>query len=223
MTVLALETSGTALSVAVVDAGGQTLFAAFQRRRRGHAEALMPLVERALATAGIAACDLSLLAVSTGPGTFTGVRIGLAAARGLKLALGIPLAGIGSLDCIATSAGRRRPSRPVMAAIDARREQVYVQVFGPDDVAWRQPWTAPAAMSARAAAAMLVDGSVLAGSGAALVADHVDCKVTVLDQVEPEARTVARLALWRGGGAAGAPAPKPLYLRAPDAVPQAAR
>ncbi|MEC9346222.1 MAG: tRNA (adenosine(37)-N6)-threonylcarbamoyltransferase complex dimerization subunit type 1 TsaB [Pseudomonadota bacterium] len=220
MTVLALETSGSALSVAVLDTDGTVRAAAFQRRQRGHAEELMPMLGRVLARAGATMPDLSLLAVTVGPGTFTGVRIGLAAARGLRLALRLPLVGLTSLEVIAAAAAQRAPDTPVLAAIDARRDQVYVQLFGPEGGAWQTAWTGPAAMGAEAAAAMLVPGTVLAGSGAALVAAKATVDVTMLPGMEPQAGIAGGLALARGHGGAGTPPPKPLYLRAPDAKVQ---
>ncbi len=174
----------------------------------------------ALTAAGLKASDLSAVAVTIGPGTFTGVRIGLAAARGLRLACGIPLTGVTTLELMAHTAARRWPDRPVMAALDARRDQVYAQYFRRGDGPYAEAWSAPAALSAAGAAAMLNPGSVIVGSGAALIAGHLETPSTMtVAEVWPDAADMIGLVSERPLTGANAPAPKPVYLRAPDAVP----
>lgn len=180
----------------------------------------MPLLERVLAAGGVDAAELDAVAVTVGPGTFTGLRIGLAAARGFRVALGIPVVGFTTLEVLAAAAARRWPDRPVMAALDARRDQVYAQYFRRAGGPFAEAWSGPAAMPAAAAAAMLVPESVVAGSGAALVAAHLGTDLPALadDGMEPDARILAELAAARGLPGRLTPPPKPLYLRAADAV-----
>ena len=182
-------------------------------RRRGHAEALLPMVAAVLAEAGLDCAALDAIAVTRGPGTFTGVRIGLAAARALALASGRPAIGLTTLEVLAAGVGEEGVGRPVLAAIEARRGQVYAQLFpsGPP----------PAALEAEAAAALAGGGPVcLAGDAAprlaALIAARAPAaSVTVAEgDGQPDAAVAARLARRR----APAPTPPaPLYLRAPDA------
>ncbi|WP_416897036.1 MAG: tRNA (adenosine(37)-N6)-threonylcarbamoyltransferase complex dimerization subunit type 1 TsaB [Minwuia sp.] len=217
--ILGIDTATDALSVAIGDGSG-IAFSAFQRRRRGHAEALAPLIHRALTATGLAAADLSAIGVTVGPGTFTGLRIGLAAARGMRLALKRPLTGVSTLELIAVRATARWPDRPVLAALDARRGQVYAQYFRRADGPWPEAWSAPFAAPAAAAADLLRSGSVIAGNGAALVIAETDGAAIIADNtVAPDAADLVRLISHRPPGSAIAPPPAPLYLRAADAVP----
>jgi tRNA threonylcarbamoyladenosine biosynthesis protein TsaB len=121
--ILAFDTSA-AHCAAVVLCDGQIVGEAFEAMEKGQAERLMPLLEGVLSDAGIAWVDLTTIAVGTGPGNFTGVRIAVAAARGLALGLGIPAIGVTRLEAIAYGL-----PRPVTVVEDARRGDVYVQAF----------------------------------------------------------------------------------------------
>lgn len=214
--ILAIDTASRALSIALGDGRGVS-FAAHQLRSRGQAENLMPMIERGFRATGSTAADLTGLAVTVGPGTFTGLRIGLAAARAMRVALNIPLLGMTALEVLAADAARRFPDRPVLAALDARRDQVYAQMFRRAEPPFAECWSAPVAVAAESAALMAVSGTVLIGNGAALVASHVAGQTVVLDGVEPDARHLLRLAAARSLPSCPVPAPGPLYLRAPDA------
>lgn len=214
--ILAIDTASRALSIALGDGRGVS-FAAHQLRSRGQAENLMPMIERGFRATGSTAADLTGLAVTVGPGTFTGLRIGLAAARAMRVALNIPLLGMTALEVLAADAARRFPDRPVLAALDARRDQVYAQMFRRAEPPFAECWSAPVAVAAEGAALMAVSGAVLIGNGAALVAPHVAGETVVLDGVEPDARHLLRLAAARSLPSCPVPAPGPLYLRAPDA------
>lgn len=216
--ILAIDTASRALSIALGQDGGPS-FAAHQMRARGQAENLMPMIQRGFDATATAAADLKGLAVTVGPGTFTGLRIGLAAARAMRLALRVPLMGMTSLEVLAAGAARRHPDRPVLAVLDARRDQVYAQLFRRGEPPFGAAWTAPMAASAADVAAMLVPGTVLIGNGAALVAAHAGVELVVLDGVEPDARDLLALAMARNMPTYPVPAPRPLYLRAPDARP----
>ncbi len=128
MLLLAIDTAGPACAVALLrgeDGTAEILARSSEAIGNGHAERLMPMIEAALAEAGVAFADLDRIAVTTGPGSFTGVRVGVAAARGLALALDIPAVGIGSLDALAFPEVRGRDSGTVVAALDAKRGEIY--------------------------------------------------------------------------------------------------
>lgn len=147
---------------------------------------------------------LDLIAVTVGPGSFTGLRVGLAFAKGLGAALGKPVIGVGSLDALAGD----RPGLTA-AAVDARREQLYLQVFEN-----AVPRSEPMALRIEDAVALirgLGEPSSVVGSGAPLLAKAFPQARLVLDAV-PDPGVVARIA------ARSERAPTPLYLRAPDAL-----
>lgn len=203
--ILAIDTCLNACSAAVID-GARVLASRSEPMERGHQERLAPLVAEVMVEAGVAFADLERVAATVGPGSFTGLRVGLAFAKGLGLALERPVTGVGTLQAIAASAGERGR---VAAVIDARREQVYLQAF--NDGA---PLGEPEALTAADAGARLASlGGPwrLVGSGAALVLPMLDGAVAE-DRVAPDPVAVARLAL----NAPEAPA-APVYLRAPDA------
>jgi tRNA threonylcarbamoyladenosine biosynthesis protein TsaB len=211
---LAADTALGACSVAVLD--GETVLAhRFEAMERGHAERLAPMVEEAMAEAGLAFATLDRLAVTTGPGTFTGQRVGLAFMRGLRVALGKPLTGVTTLAAMAAQAMAETGAASAAALHDARRGEVYLEVAGdvvlPADIlvfddAMKELVAiggAPAlAGTAAPAAAALLPGAQLSGVR------------------QPDALWVARLAA-RMPVPEGPP--KPLYLRAPDAKLPAAK
>ncbi len=219
MILLAFDTAQGALSAAVRDEEG-TLAAMFEERTRGHAEALMPMLETVLAEAALGFADLDALAVTVGPGTFTGLRVGLAAARGLALALDIPLVGVTTLEAVAAPVVMDEDETAV-AVFDARRDEVYMQVFGKGLV----PLTPPLLAGLEEAKSRLPRAPlVLVGTGAALLAGRLDAPGTAYRlaaaRAQPDANEVAALACVRlaaGGPEAFRVPPAPLYIRAPDA------
>ena len=98
---------------------------------RGHAEALMPLIAGVMSDAGVEFTDLDRIAVTVGPGSFTGLRVGVAAARGIALAAGKPAVGLTTLSALAAPFFDADESKALLAVIDARHSQVYMQLFGP--------------------------------------------------------------------------------------------
>src|ERR1700737_2040819 len=132
MRVLAIDTALGACSAAVLDMnrGGITASETLAMTR-GHAEALMPLIARVMDLAEIEFSELDRIAVTTGPGSFTGLRVGISAARGIALAAGKPAVGLSTLAGFAAPLIAEDDSSHVAAAIDARHDQVYLQVFGP--------------------------------------------------------------------------------------------
>ncbi|HYM33584.1 MAG TPA: tRNA (adenosine(37)-N6)-threonylcarbamoyltransferase complex dimerization subunit type 1 TsaB [Candidatus Cybelea sp.] len=216
MNILAFDTALGACSVAVVE-DGRARAVRRVSQARGQAESLLPLILEALKDSGLAWSDLDLLAVTVGPGTFTGLRVGLAAARGMSLAAKIPAVGVTTLEALAEGVPAGLRARcAVLAAIDARRGEVYAQAF---DGALR-PLKPPALLDYKSAAALPPVGPVaLVGSGAYLLAAHLAPREVVPDAgpADPDPLAIAAVAARRGIPAPGAPAPAPLYLRAPDA------
>lgn len=171
---------------------------------KGQAERLLPLLEEVLATGGIAWADLTLLAVGTGPGNFTGVRISVAAARGLALGLGIPAIGVTALEALAFG-----QTGPVLVAQDARRDMAYVQMFSPLGTAALVPaGDLPEGFAARAEPLVIGD---LAHDYAARHG------LTESPPHYPLTEAIARKALLVKD--AGRPRPAPFYLRGADAAP----
>ena len=218
MRVLAIDTALAACSVAVFDSDANRILANQSLpMTRGHAEALMPLVERVMADAGTAFTSIDRIAVTTGPGSFTGLRVGIAAARGIALAAEKPAIGVTTL--LAYAAPHQAEGRfPIVAAIDARHDQVYFQVFAPGGRQRGEPRLAPLGEAAEAAAAT---PARLVGSAAQAVAvalpESGAVPVSVEPRLAPDIAWVARLGAL---SAEGASPPVPQYLRAPDAQPQ---
>ncbi len=220
MNILAFDTCMTACSAAVSrKVNGTWRLAGVEKiLDRGHAEAIMPMVMTVMEEAGLAFSELDRIAVTIGPGSFSGVRIGVAAARGIALASGAPLVGLTSLAVMAAQArGEFEIGRHAHFSIahDARRGQVYFGLFDEDG---RSP-VAAELLSPEMASARLGDGAAVAGSGAALVATaHPEHGLrAVLPALLPNARALAQLAL---AATVSQEPVRPLYLRPPDAKPQ---
>jgi tRNA threonylcarbamoyladenosine biosynthesis protein TsaB len=221
MLLLAFDTAGPDCAVAVARSGEvfpETLARAEERIGRGHAERLMPMIEAALREAGIAFRDLGRVAVTTGPGSFTGVRIGIAAARGLALALEIPAVGIGSLDAIAFPVSQSHRTGTLVTALDARRGEIYARV---EDLSCGKLLRTISAVRPDDLAAELAGAKrpfLLAGSGAPLLASLLPTSDTrTFGAAEsPDIADVVAMAFREDGGRL----PSPLYLRGADAKPQ---
>jgi tRNA threonylcarbamoyladenosine biosynthesis protein TsaB len=216
MQVLAIDTALAACSVAVFDTKVGILASHSAPMRRGHAEALLPLIEQVIGESGLAFADLDRIAVTTGPGSFTGLRVGVSAARAIALAAGKPAVGITTLAAFAAPAIIVAQGIPVLAVIDARNNQVYVQTFGEGGGA-PEPRIASLAETLELASLGPVR---IVGNGAALLASawpQDRSPPTAIDDGEaPDVQWVARL----GATASLDALPKPFYLRAPDARPQ---
>jgi tRNA threonylcarbamoyl adenosine modification protein YeaZ len=216
MKLLAIDTALEACSVAVLADGAEALIVS-EIIGRGHAERLFGMVERAMRDAGLGFAGLDRIAVTVGPGSFTGLRVGIAAARGFALVTQCELAGVGTLAAHAWSAREIAGPVTVLALLDAHRDEIYGQRFLADGTSDGPPGVA----SADHFAARLEAGDLLAGGGADLVAARAARPVTILHRLSaPDIRAVA--ALGRAATPDGAP-PRPLYLRPPDAKPQAAK
>jgi len=205
MIVLGLDTCLNACSAAVLD-GDRVLAHAREVMARGHQERLAPMVQAVMAEAGLPFSRLQRIAATVGPGSFTGLRVGVAFAKGLATALGAETAPVGSLEALAAEA-----EGLVAAVLDARRDQVYVQVFD-GGRALTPPEVQPVTVAAERLAAQARGRTpTLVGSGAALLAGVVP-GATILAAEGCDARKVAALAATRPAAAL-----TPLYLRAPDA------
>ena len=219
MRVLAIDTALEACSVAVLDTERTDLRAHESLpMQRGHAEALMPLVARVLDRVRLDFSAIDRVAVTTGPGSFTGLRVGIAAARGIALASGKPAIGLTTLAAFAAPFIAADDTLPVVVAIDARHDHVYLQVFGPGGRTLVAPRVAPLreALRVSSTGAPRVTGTA-ATKLAALWPAGASAPTKVEQRGAPDINWVARL-----GAAAsdtGTP-PKPLYLRPPDAHPQ---
>ena len=215
MITLAIDTCLDACSVALFDSdGGAVLAARHEPMSRGHAECLLPFVDQVFRESGLAPAALQQVIATRGPGTFTGVRVGLSAARGLAIEPGVKLSAISSLRALALcAADDGGPDLPILAAIDARREELYVATFSRSG----DPETAPRIVRCSPDAASPADRMHLAvGSGAAkLVEMHSQFQMT-------DAATVPDARVWGPAAAAKSELleePVPLYLRKPDAKP----
>jgi len=225
MNILALDTSMGACGAAVLIADGATqrIVLCEESMARGHAEALMPMVAEVMMGAGLDFGALDLIAATLGPGSFTGVRIAIAAARGFALVTGTKLWGTDSLSVMAKAAlesGTNTGGKPFAVAVDARGERLY---FGLYDGTGRR-LEGPLLVSAHEAAKLLPDDlAVVVGSGAVHLVEpalkrghHLDAK---LPDLQPSAAALAELALEANETL---PTLRPLYLLPPDAKPQAA-
>ncbi len=217
MRVLAIDTALAACAAAVLDTDRGIVASESQPMVRGHAEALIPLVARVMKQSELTFDELGRIAVTTGPGSFTGVRVGLAAARGFGVATGIPVVGVSTLSVYAAPYLAANGKAPVVAAIDARHGQVFLQVFGPGGQTLVSPRLAPLAEAIRAASAA---PAYLVGSAAGAVADGLADNAPRRGVDAREAPDIAWVAQIGAVTPQAQSAPHPQYLRAPDAQPQ---
>ncbi|HEX4504559.1 MAG TPA: tRNA (adenosine(37)-N6)-threonylcarbamoyltransferase complex dimerization subunit type 1 TsaB [Alphaproteobacteria bacterium] len=212
MRILAFDCAGAGCAAALT-ADGKTLAARSVVAERGHAQLLIPLLSDLLDEAGLTFGDIDRFAVTTGPGSFTGIRVALAAAHGLALGTGKPIVGVTVFEAMAAAAGAV-PTR-LLVAIDSRRAELFAQLFDTNG----DPLTEPAMLPPGSVAHWTGPGQLsLTGDAAHLVAPHLAGMIdnppeSWAAHVDPE--TVARLV---EGRPVGRP-PAPFYLRAPDAVP----
>lgn len=207
---LAVDTALGACSVALLD-GDEVCAHILEPMERGHAERLAPMVDEAMKSAGADFARLTRLAVTTGPGTFTGQRVGLAFMRGLRLALKIPLVGVTTLEAMAAAAMAETGETRAAAIHDARREEAYL-LLKDDDTIVQPPVVLP---FVDAVARIRAFGAcAIAGTGATQARESLGGGFKLSHIRQPDALWVARLAR---NMPAPEDAPGPLYLRAPDA------
>ena len=219
MRCLAIDTALNGCSACVLETGAaDPLSMETLPIERGHAEALLPLIERVMAKVEGGFSSLDRVAVTVGPGSFTGLRVGLSAARAIALAANVPCVGVTTLAAYAAPLILQQDASVAVAAIDARHGQVYVQAVAPRNMTLISPRIAPV----RDAVRLLGQASLrVVGTGADIFANDARAfglNVVSCDQAPaPDIVFVARLGLV--ADPASAP-PRPYYLRAPDAKPQ---
>ena len=207
-----------ACSVCVYDAGaGLMLGSRHEFMDRGQAEALAPMVQETMGLAGVAFKDLGRIAVTTGPGTFTGVRIGLAMARGLGVALNIPLTGITSLAAIACN--ETAGDLPIVVAVDARASEIYFAAFDQSG----KEITAPTVVTLANGQRFMPSGPVrFLGTAADLLLHQLDGQQHFRSDAG-DLPVAANFVKFAASIPASTVPPEPLYLRPPDVKPQAAK
>jgi tRNA threonylcarbamoyladenosine biosynthesis protein TsaB len=217
MILLAIDTAANLCAACVWDSvAGVELGRSVLDLGKGHAEHLIGAIDAALKAASLSYADLGAVAVSIGPGSFTGVRVGVSTARGLALALKIPAIGVTTLEAIAAETKSASPGHTTLVVLDAGREHIYAAVYqsfsmlryGPVMIAFED-----------AVALARQGGPILAGTAAEKIAAAARSGNAVASlSATADVAIYARIAAERGPSA---DKPKPLYLRPPDAKPQA--
>jgi tRNA threonylcarbamoyladenosine biosynthesis protein TsaB len=215
---LAIDTALELCSACVFDTKHQAVLASESLlMERGHAEALMPLVERVIGAVEGGFSSIDRVAASIGPGSFTGLRVGLAAGRAIAVAANLPVVGIDTLSAFAVPYIKPTEQRFIASVIDARHSHVYFQLMRPDGSVMVEPCIIPLIE----AAALIGDKPVrIVGSATSLLAEAVSNKADLLVEESLRGADIVEIARL---GALADPAnspPKPLYLRPPDAMPQ---
>lgn len=216
MKLLAIDCAANLCAACVYDAdAGKELGREVRDLGKGHAEHLMAVIETALRAGGIGYPGLDAVAVSIGPGSFTGLRVGVSTARGLALALKIPAIGVTTLEALAAEGANAFPGRAVLAALDAGREEIHVALY---DKALVEAYRPSAATLCEATAMAIGAEAVLVGTAAPRIAEAAGRAFDAGPvAATADISTYARLASAKGPGEK----PKPLYLRGADAKPQA--
>lgn len=220
MKILAIDTALSATSACVLEAGAAEAEASESiAMARGHSEALLPLVDRIMARVDGGFEALSRIAVTVGPGSFTGLRIGIAAARAIGIACKVPVVGVSTLAALAAPLIVEQKPGEIAAAIDARHGNIFLAVFDHDGRVIRPPLMT----AVRDAARLLEPGRLrLVGSGAPMLAIEAAAAGHIVElagrDTVPDILYVARLGLLADPLTTPA---RPLYLKAPDAKPPA--
>jgi tRNA threonylcarbamoyladenosine biosynthesis protein TsaB len=218
---LAIDTALHACSACVLESDAdEPLAAESLAMERGHAEALLPLVDRVMGQIDGSFRSLDRVAVTVGPGSFTGLRVGISAARAIGLGAPCEVVGVTTLSALMAPLVAAGETRVVAAAIDARNGYVYFQAVVPGG----RTVVTPRYVASKEAARMLGAGPVaVTGSGAPIVAAEASVLGMTADVADvaaaPDIVWVARLGLLADPAQA---LPKPFYLRAPDVRPQTA-
>ncbi len=215
MPMLMIDTAANLCAACVYDANGAQVLASVTRDIGiGHAEQLIEVVEEALTNAQLSYAQLTGLGAVVGPGSFTGVRVGVSTVRGLAVSLKLPAQGVTTLDGLAYEARQHRPGHPVLAVIDARRGQFYCASFHENGMVMEEPAVLDLeATVARAAKT----GLTLTGSGIQTLNDYIPDAVLAGSEATASIVTYAHLVAAKP---MSLEKPKPLYLRDADAKPQ---
>jgi tRNA threonylcarbamoyladenosine biosynthesis protein TsaB len=218
MLILAIDTALDACAAAVLDTGTSKVIAMeSQAMKRGHAEALMPLIARVMKESALPFAALDRIAVTTGPGSFTGLRVGLSAARGIGLAAAKAVVGLTTLSAYAAPIVSEGGDQPVISAIDARHDHVYLQVVSGNGSSLVRPKVAPIE---EALATSRFGAPYLLGNAARILADRWPSDAPPPFKVDAQGAPDITWVAWLGAAVSPETAPaKPFYLRAPDAKP----
>jgi tRNA threonylcarbamoyladenosine biosynthesis protein TsaB len=212
--ILAIDCSANLCAACIYDvANDHELGRAVRDLGRGHAEHLIAVIDEALAAAGTSYSDLTAIAVSIGPGSFTGIRVAVAAARGLALALGIAAIGVDTLEALAAEVRASDGAKPVMSALASGQENVQLAVYD----ALGGVVYSPAIMTMQNAAELASKTQAVLAGTAAPQLTTLSGRQVASTQPTADIAVYARLAAAKGPG----DKPSPLYLREPDAKPQA--
>ncbi|MBV1702823.1 MAG: tRNA (adenosine(37)-N6)-threonylcarbamoyltransferase complex dimerization subunit type 1 TsaB [Hyphomicrobiales bacterium] len=220
MKILAMDTAQGATAVCVYDSQTRTAISLESTlMQRGHAEALLPMVDRVIANVPGGFSAIGRVAVTVGPGSFTGIRVGVSAARAFGLACNIPVVGVSTLAALASSLVVPNERGTIAAAIDARHGQIYLAIYSAAGAQVLSPRIVPVRDGARLLGS---DRARLCGSGApmlAIEAWNLGLSVDVAGElIAPDIALVARLGLLADPEQA---LPSPMYLKPPDAkLPQ---
>lgn len=219
MRILAVDTALGLCSAAVMDtATGHMIARESLMMDRGHAEALMPLIDRVMAQVPGGFSSLSRVATTVGPGSFTGLRVGLSAARAVALATSLPIVGITTLSAFIAPFLSDGNEKSVASVIDARHQHVYLQISAGDGRILVPPCIIA---QSEAEALILASKARIVGSAPSLFANLAQKSSSLVvcesDQPGPDSEWIARLGAFANPDDAR---PVPLYLRPPDAVPQ---
>ena len=216
MLILAIDTALDACAAAVLDTDASKIVAQESLpMKRGHAEALMPLIARVMNASGVAFAALDRIAVTTGPGSFTGLRVGLSAARGIALAAGKPVVGLTTLAAYAAPVVADNGEHPIISAIDARHDHVYFQVVSGDGSSLIRPRLAPIE---EALGASRFGALHLIGNAAGILAGRWPADAPPPFSVDAQPAPDITWVAWLGAAVNPDAAPaRPFYLRAPDA------
>ena len=223
MRVLAIDTALEACAAAVLDTGASRVIASESLgMKRGHAEALMPLLRWVMNEAGMAFADIDRIAVTTGPGSFTGIRVGLAAVRGIALATGARPVGVTGFEAVAAGLATKAYKRGdglLLVALESRRDELYVQLFDHACCPLGDPTAImPAALDKALSGLIGRAPLVVAGDAAQRAADTPlpRSRTIVVEESAPDATGVLQAVLRRARGGEDRLKPLPLYLRPPD-------
>jgi tRNA threonylcarbamoyladenosine biosynthesis protein TsaB len=218
MLILAIDTALDACAAAVLDTeAGNVIAQESQVMKRGHAEALMPLIGRVMREAGTSFAALDRIVVTTGPGSFTGLRVGLSAARGIALAANKPAVGVTTLAAYAAPVVSQNAEHAVISVIDARHDHVYFQVVSGNGSALVRPKVAPIA---EALSGSHLGTPHLVGNAAKMLAERWPTDTVPPFKIDALPAPDIAWVGWLGAAVNPNTAPaRPLYLRAPDAKP----
>ena len=220
--ILALDTSTAACSAALRQ-NGSTVSKSIDYIERGHAEVLIPMIEKMMKKTGHDPKAIELIAVTIGPGAFTGLRVGLATARGISLATGAPCIGLTSTETLAAALVKDELNESILAVITSKRTDIYSQAFKANNVPISEPSAlALEKLSDYYKAYCCTDNYfTLVGDAQGIVAPHLieaGWKVKKSSIISPDAETLAGLAEARWKPDTCYLPPTPLYLRPADAI-----